>query len=394
MVAVDKNDLKKLLIILGVFFIFYFLPFFNLERITAGLNEAVLMLHNYTQTLYRGLLPAFFIAGAISTFIRGDAVIKYLGMSAGLLVAYSVGAISGFVLAVCSCTILPLFAGIYFRGAGIGPATTFLYSGPAINILAITLTANILGIELGFARTVLAIAFSIIIGLCIAYIFRKDDKDRLENMEIQESEETGISLWRNLLLVGSMIGYLVFATFGNPRTDTGLLYTIFSIKWYVAGFFAIASILSALLLFKKEKLREWLSSTLDLFLKVTPLLFIGVLTTGFLLGRPGHEALIPSHFIESLLGGNSFLTNLFAAVAGGLMYFATLTEVPIIQGLMGSGMGNGPALTLLLAGPAVSLPAVLVLAGILKWKKTLTYIGLVVFFSAVAGYIFGLIYPG
>ena len=378
MAVVDKNDLKKLFVILGVFFIFYFLPFFNLERISAGLNESVLMLHRYTQTLYRGLLPAFFIAGAISTFIKGDAVIKYLGMGAGLLVAYSVGAVSGFVIAVCSCTILPLFAGIYYRGAGIGPATVFLYSGPAINILAITLTANVLGIELGIARTVLAIAFSILIGLCMAFIFRKDDKERLEGVLVQENEEAGISLWRIVLLIGSMIGYLIFATFGDPRTDTGVLHIIFSIKWYVAGFFALTAVLSALFLFKKEKLCEWLTATLDLFLKVTPLLFIGVLTTGFLLGRPGHEALIPSQWIETALGGNSFLTNLFAAVAGGLLYFATLTEVPIIQGLMGSGMGNGPALTLLLAGPAVSLPAVLVLAGILKWKKTLTYIGLVV----------------
>ena len=186
---------------------------------------------------------------------------------------------------------------------------------------------------------------------------------------------------------------MIFATFGNPGTETGLLYTIFSIKWYFAAFCAGMVILSALFLFKKDKLLEWLSSSMDLLIRVTPLLFIGVLITGFLLGRPGHEALIPSQWVENLLGGNSFATNIFAAMAGGLMYFATLTEVPIIQGLMGSGMGNGPALTLLLSGSAVSLPSVLVLAGILKWKKTMTYIGLVIIFSAMAGFVFGIIFP-
>jgi len=299
--------------------------------------------------------------------------------------------VSGFIIAVCSCTILPIFAGIYYRGAGIGPATVFLYSGPAINILAITMTARVLGFELGVARTILAISFSIIIGLCMAFIFRKEDKERLDGMQAEESDEAAVSIWRIILLTGSLIGFLIFANFGDAGTKSGVLFTIRSIKWYLAGFFAITSVLSALLLFNRVLIKEWLLSTLDFALKVTPLLFIGVLTAGFLLGRPGHEALIPSRWIESLLGGNSFWTNLFTAIAGGMMYFATLTEVPIIQGLMGSGMGKGPALTLLLAGPAVSLPAILVLSGILKWKKTLTYIGLVIISSAVAGFVFGMI---
>jgi len=389
----DKSDLKKLLIISGVFLVFYFLPA-DLGRISAGLNEAVLMMNDYARKhVLLCLIPAFFIAGAISVFVKSDSVIKYLGVGASIVVAYAVAGVSGFIIAVCSCTILPIFAGIYFRGAGIGPATVFLYSGPAINILAITMTARVLGFELGFARTILAISFSIIIGLCMAFIFRKEDKERLEDIEADESSEAGISLWRIIVLVGSLIGFLIFANFGDAGTDAGLLYTLRSIKWPLAIFFAATSVLSALFLFNKTQIKEWLLSTLDFTLKVTPLLFIGVLTAGFLLGRPGHEALIPSHWIESLLGGNSFTTNLFAAVTGGMMYFATLTEVPIIQGLVGAGMGNGPALTLLLAGPAVSLPAILVLAGILKWKKTLTYIGLVIIFSAIAGFVFGLIYP-
>jgi uncharacterized membrane protein YraQ (UPF0718 family) len=385
----DKKDLQKLLVISGVFLVFYFIPA-ELPRISSGLNEAVLMMSDYARKhVLLCLIPAFFIAGAISVFVKSDSVIKYLGAGAGILAAYSVGAVSGFVIAVCSCTILPLFAGIYYRGAGLGPATVFLYSGPAINIMAITMTARVLGIELGIARTVLAVSFSIIIGLCMAFIFRKDDKDRLEGMQIQQSDEAGFDLWRIIILIGSLIGFMVFANFGD--TGTGILHAIYSIKWYPAVFFAATTVLSALLLFKKEMLREWLLSTLDYTLKVTPLLFAGVLTAGFLLGRPGHEALIPPEWIENLLGGNSFATNVFAAAAGGLMYFATLTEVPIIQGLVGSGMGKGPALTLLLAGPAVSLPAIFVLAGILKWKKTLAYIGLVVIFSAIAGFLFGMI---
>jgi uncharacterized membrane protein YraQ (UPF0718 family) len=387
----DKSVLKKLLITTVVFLIFYFLPK-DLGRISSGLNEAVLLMSNYARGVFIGLIPAFLIAGAISVFIRGDSILKYLGFGASIFVAYSVGAVSGFVIAVCSCTILPLFAGIYYRGAGIGPASVFLYSGPAINIMAITLTARVLGLELGIARTVLAISFSILIGLCMALIFRNDDKNRIDFMEIVQSDETGISLWRTVLLIGSMIAYLISATFRDAGTSSGLLYTIYSIKWYLAGFFGVIAVLSALLLFKKEMLRDWLLSTLDLFLKVAPMLFVGVLVAGFLLGRPDHEAFIPSQWIESVLGGNSFATNLFAAFAGSLMYFSTLTEVPIIQGLMGAGMGKGPALTLLLAGPVVSLPAVLVLSGILKWKKTLTYVGLVFFFSATAGFLFGAIF--
>ena len=388
----DKTVLKKLLVTIGVFLFFYFIPP-DLGRIAPALSEAVLMMQDYARHhVLLCLVPAFFIAGAISVFVKSDSIVKYLGAGAAIYVAYSVSAVSGFIIAVCSCTILPLFAGIYYRGAGLGPATVFLYSGPAINIMAITMTARVLGMEIGIVRTVLAVSFSVIIGLCMAFIFRHDDKDRIEGMEIQQSDEEGIGIWRIVILIGSMIGFLIFANFGSTGTNEGLAYTIYSIKWYPAVFFALASVLSALLFFKKEMLREWLSSTLDFALKIIPLLFLGVLAAGFLLGRPGHEALIPSQWIEGLLGGNSFATNLFAAVAGGMMYFATLTEVPIIQGLLGAGMGKGPALTLLLAGPAVSLPAIFVLAGILKWKKTLTYIALVIIFSACAGFLYGLIF--
>ena len=374
----DHNDTKKLLLIIGAFLLFYLLPE-DLGRVSLGLQESVLMMRDYAHAhVLLCLIPAFFIAGAISVFIKSDSIIKYLGASAAVFVAYSMGAISGFVLAVCSCTVLPLFAGIYMRGAGLGPATAFLFSGPAINVLAITMTARILGFELGVARTVGAILLSIIIALLMAFIFRKEEKNRMDAFQTQENDEETIALWKIVFFVGSMICFLVFANFGNPGVVTGIYYKIYAVKWYLAVFFALAVIASAPLFFNKKQLKEWLLSTLDYTMRVTPLLFIGVLAAGFFLGRPGHEALIPSAWIAGVLGGNSVLTVLFASVIGAPMYFATLTEVPIVQGLMGSGMGNGPALALLLAGPAISLPAMLVLASILEWKKTLTYVGLVI----------------
>lgn len=388
----DNSDIKKLLLIIGAFLVFYFMPE-NLGRVSLGLNESVLMMSDYArQHVLLCLIPAFFIAGAISVFIKSDSVMKYLGASAALVVAYVTGAVSGIVLAVCSCTVLPIFAGIYMRGAGLGPATAFLYSGPAINVLAITMTARVLGIEMGVARTVAAILLSVIIGLLMAVIFRKEEKNRVESFQPQQSDEDSIDLWRIVILIGSLVGFLIFANFGNPGVTTGAFYQIYSVKWYLAAFFAVTTVLSALLLFNKKLLKDWLQSTMDYALLVTPLLFIGVLAAGFFLGRPGYEALIPSEWIAALLGGNSLFANLFASVAGALMYFATLTEVPILQGLMGAGMGKGPALALLLAGPALSLPSILVLSKILEWKKTLTYVGLVVVFSTIAGMLFGQFY--
>lgn len=388
----EKSDIQKLLLIIGAFLVFYFMPE-NLGRVSLGLNESVLMMSDYArQHVLLCLIPAFFIAGAISVFIKSDSVMKYLGASAALVVAYATGAVSGMILAVCSCTVLPIFAGIYMRGAGLGPATAFLYSGPAINVLAITMTARVLGIEMGIARTVAAILLSVIIGLLMAVIFRKEEKDRVESFQPQQSDEDLIDLWRIVILIGSLVGFLVFANFGHPGVTAGAFYQIYSIKWYLAAFFAVTAVLSALLLFNKKLLKDWLQSTMDYALLVTPLLFIGVLAAGFFLGRPGHEALIPSEWIAALLGGNSLFANLFASVAGALMYFATLTEVPILEGLMGAGMGKGPALALLLAGPALSLPSILVLSKILEWKKTLTYVGLVVVFSTIAGMLFGQFY--
>lgn len=382
------SDRKKIVGIIAFFLFFYFIPE-GAERINMGVTEAVWMMRDYArQHVLLCLVPAFFIAGGISVFVSEESVMKYLGAGASLVVAYSVAAVSGTVLAVCSCTILPLFAGIYMRGAGLGPAIAFLYSGPAINTLAIILTARVLGPEMGAVRAFTAIAFSVVIGLAMSLIFRQEETERLSAFKASEAE-AGTPIWKTIMHVGSMILVLIFANWAAPKTDNAAWQTIYSIKWYVTGFFLTVTIFSSIFLFNSEERKAWLGSTWDYALMVTPLLFIGVLTAGFLLGRPGHEALIPSEWIASLVGGNSFAANLFAGFSGALMYFATLTEVPIIQGLMGAGMGKGPALALLLSGPALSLPAILVIHTVLGWKKTLTYTAIMVVLSACAGFLYG-----
>ena len=382
------SDKKKFIGIIAFFLFFYFIPE-GAERINMGVTEAVWMMRDYAREhVLLCLVPAFFIAGAISVFVSQESVLKYLGAGASIVVAYSVAAVSGTVLAVCSCTILPLFAGIYMRGAGLGPAIAFLYSGPAINTLAIILTARVLGPEMGIVRAVTAILFSVVIGLAMSFIFRKEETERLSAFSASESEE-GTPIWKTIVHVGSMILVLIFANWAAPKTDNAVWQAIYSIKWYASGFFLAVTIFSSIFLFDKEERKAWLGSTWDYALMVTPLLFFGVLTAGFLLGRPGHEALIPSTWIASLVGGNSFAANLFAGLSGALMYFATLTEVPIIQGLMGAGMGKGPALALLLSGPALSLPSILVIQTVLGWKKTLTYAAIMVVLSAFAGFLYG-----
>lgn len=383
------DDRKKFLYLVAFFLVFYFLPADN-GRITAGLTEAIAMTHEYAREhVLLCLVPAFFIAGALSVFVSQQSVMKYLGGGAKKVVAYSVAAVSGTVLAVCSCTVLPLFAGIYKRGAGLGPATAFLYSGPAINVLAIILTARVLGMEMGVARAVGAIIFSVIIGVSMAFIFRHEEKKRQEGFEQEIDEETGRPLWKTVFHMASLIVFLVFANWAAPEVSEGLWAAVYSLKWYIAGLALLLVLISTFSWFTKDEREEWLGSAWEYALLVLPLLFAGVLVAGFLLGRPGQEALIPGSWVESLVGGNSIGANIFASVAGAFMYFATLTEVPILQGLLGAGMGKGPALALLLAGPALSLPNMLVIRSVIGTKKTLVYIGLVVLLSSVCGIIFG-----
>lgn len=387
------KEWQKLFWIIAIFLGAYYIPWDSVLIRQSGL-EAFMMLQDYArQHVLTCLIPAFFIAGAISVFVSQAAVLKYFGAKANKILSYSVASVSGSVLAVCSCTVLPLFAGIYTRGAGIGPATAFLYSGPAINVLAIILTAKVLGWQLGFARAIGAIFFAIITGLLMAFIFRKDDAKReTGELFLPEEDGKGRALWQDAVYMLTMVLILVFASFARPtENDGGVWQMIFSAKWYFVT--ALMVVLAVMLKqwFAKEELKGWVDSTWGFAKQILPLLLGGVLVAGFLLGRPGHPALIPEPYVQSLVGGNSLWANFFASIVGALMYFATLTEVPILQGLLGSGMGQGPALALLLAGPALSLPNMITIAGIMGIKKTAVYCAIVVVLSTLAGMVYGFI---
>jgi len=296
-------------------------------------------------------------------------------------------------LAVCSCTVLPLFASIHRRGAGLGPASAFLYSGPAINVLAIILTARILGPELGIVRAVGAITFAVVIGLLMHLIFRKEEAARqAEGPVVMPDEEKGRALWQDGLYFAAMVGILVFANWGRPADgETGVWAAVHSAKWVVTGVFGVGLVVSLVSWFKKDELTSWVDSSWTFAKQILPLLLGGVLVAGFLLGGPGgsERGLIPNSWIEQAVGGNSLQANLFASVVGAFMYFATLTEVPILEGLIKSGMGKGPALALLLAGPALSLPSMLVIRSVMGTKKTVVFVGLVIVLSTIAGMAYG-----
>ncbi len=382
----------KLVLLSVVFFLVYFIPFGNAD-VSRAVNEALLMLAEYARRhVLLCLVPAFFIAGAIMVFLSQQSVIKYLGPKARKIVAYSVASVSGTILAVCSCTVLPIFKGIYRKGAGLGPTVSFLYSGPAINILAIILTAKVLGFKIGLARTIGAVVFAFLIGFFMHLIFRKEDEKRLadESMFQTEEDEMPRTLGQNSLFMISMIGILVFINWAPSQGSLGTWDFIYKYKYIISGIFALFLLFALVRWFRKEELKDWAAATRDFAVQILPLLFAGVMVAGFLLGRPGHQALIPESWVASLVGGNSFLANFIASIAGASMYFATLTEVPIMQGLLGAGMGQGPALALLLAGPSLSLPSILVINSELGPKKTAAYVWLVVVLSTLAGKVFGL----
>jgi uncharacterized membrane protein YraQ (UPF0718 family) len=387
------KEWTKLTIIVIAFIGAYLIPWGNPIIRQSGL-EAFLMLQEYAREhVLTCLVPAFFIAGAIAVFVSQAAVLKYFGATAKKILSYSVASVSGTVLAVCSCTVLPLFAGIYTRGAGLGPATAFLYSGPAINILAIVLTARILGWQLGLARAIGAVLFAVITGLLMAFIFRKEDAARTTGaMYLPEDEGTQRTLFQEALFMLTLVLILIFAAFARPSGGSnGLWPALFTAKWYITGGLLIMLGWMLARWFNKEDRINWVQSTWEFMKQIFPLLGAGVLVAGFMLGRPGHPALIPEQYIQALVGGNSLGANLFASVAGAFMYFATLTEVPILQGLIGAGMGKGPALALLLAGPALSLPNMVVIGSVMGVKKTTAFCSIVVILSTVAGMTYGLI---
>jgi uncharacterized membrane protein YraQ (UPF0718 family) len=459
-----NRELKILLWIVAIFLGAYYLPA-DLPRFQGAVVEAFRLAHWYAREhVLLCLVPAFFIAGAIGVFVSKNAVMKYFGPTANKALSYGVASVSGAILAVCSCTVLPLFGSIYMRGAGLGPAIAFLYSGPAINVLAIVLTARVLGWQLGLARAVGAIAFSGVIGLSMHFLFRKEERLRetsLQSFDPGENTETERPLWHVAIYFLAMIGVLVFANWARPQHAAGFWSAVFAAKWRIAAGFGLllglglwrffrvrlayvalaaippaiiaiaapqhpvaafaagAATLTALTFFAGPELAEWRDETWGFAKLILPLLLVGVLAAGFFLGSPASKdaGFIPNEWIKALVGDSPHAllgmlgrseyvhshwleaiwpvwANLFASVVGALMYFATLTEVPILRGLLDSGMGQGPALALLLAGPALSLPSMLVVNSILGPKKTLTYVALVVVMATVTGLIYGALRAG
>ena len=427
-----KKEVKIFAWILGFFLLAWFIPI-GTERFNNALLGAFELTKWYAhEHVLLCLVPAFFIAGVIAVFISQGAVIKYFGANAKKWKAYLIASLSGTILAVCSCTILPLFSSIHKRGAGLGPAITFLYSGPAINILAIILTARILGFELGIARIIGAVIFSVLIGIIMSLIYRKEEKERAEKMDFPDIKEER-PLWQISYHFFVLVLILVFANWGKPDTNEGFMFWLYAHKWQITAFFGLMFMYSLLKILKMKPLyvllaaipviatalifpaqplipfviavigltiltiitpgesQDWLRESWGFTKQIMPLLAAGVLIAGLLLGTANGEGIIPSEWVSSLVGGNSVFSNFFASIFGAFMYFATLTEIPIIQGLLNNGMGQGPALALLLAGPSLSLPNMLVIRSVIGTKKTIVYVILVSIMATISGLIYGAI---
>jgi len=435
-----KREVKIFATLAGVFLIAYFLPLGN-PKVANAVVEALLLLQWYAQNhTLACVVPALFIAGAITTFLSKESVLKHLGPQANKAEAYGVASVSGTVLAVCSCSVLPMFAGIYRIGAGLGPAACFLYAGPAINVLAVFLTARVLGFELGIARVIGAVVFGVIIGVLMAVIFRRSEQSRSQaTMQMPDPPASKRPLWQSALLLGAMIAFLVFSDWFNPgdkhveladgtRFEAVLQYStlgaydlrlkqvalghqagevvrlaksevaaiedvdtwvtrIHHVRWYLAGLMGLVVVVMSLSWLNREEFLEWMGNTWTFAKLLVPLLFGGVLIVGFL------GALLPEEQVAALVGNNGFTSNLIASVIGCLFYFATLTEIPILEALMKNGMASGPALALLLAGPALSIPSILVIRSIIGNRKTLVFCGLVVMMATIAGMGYGTMFP-
>lgn len=442
----SKKELKYLAWMVLIFGVIFFLPIGS-ERFMTAIDATLDLSKWYAQEhVILCLLPAFFIAGVIAVFISQGSVIRYFGANAKKWLSYSVASVSGAILAVCSCTILPLFTSIYKRGAGLGPAVAFLYSGPAISILSIILTWSILGTEMGIARMIGAILFSVVIGLTMAFIYRKEEKAKQEEQMNFEAPPAKRPITQTMFHFFTLVLILVAANWGAPASgdQSSVWFHLYTYKWYITGFLGlmlayslikilkikwqwvllgvVATALSAFLasefisnprmvplvpmvvgiaalslvtLFDRndEENREWTLSAWGFAKQIMPLLAIGVVTAGFLLGSTHDNVaipgVVPNEWIEWAVGGNSLFSNFFASFTGAFMYFATLTEVPIVQGLLASGMGKGPALALLLAGPSLSLPNMLVIRGVMGTKKTLVYVVLVMIMATFSGVVYG-----
>lgn len=389
------SERSTLVLLVGVFALAFFLPIES-PRMQGALLEGFWLLKDYArQHMLLCLVPAFFIAGAIGQFVSQGAVLRYLGAKAPRPVAYGVASVSGSILAVCSCTVLPLFASIYRRGAGLGPATAFLYSGPAINVLAMILTARVLGLQLGLARAIGAVLFAVVAGLAMAVLFRREEAERQRDgadpfaaaAALDHGSRPG---WQDAAFLGTMVAILVFANWGASNQAVGLFAAVYRVHWPLTAALLVALVWMMFRWYSRDELGQWVQASWGFAKQITPLLLGGILVSGWLMGRPGLDAgLVPSSWVAQVVGGNSLGANFLASFVGALMYFATLTEVPILQTLLGSGMGQGPALALLLAGPALSLPNMLVINAYLGPRKTAAYVALVVVMATATGWLYG-----
>ena len=389
------SERSTLVLLVGVFALAFFLPIES-PRMQGALLEGFWLLKDYArQHMLLCLVPAFFIAGAIGQFVSQGAVLRYRGAKAPRPVAYGVASVSGSILAVCSCTVLPLFASIYRRGAGLGPATAFLYSGPAINVLAMILTARVLGLQLGLARAIGAVLFAVVAGLAMAVLFRREEAERQRDgadpfaaaAALDHGSRPG---WQDAAFLGTMVAILVFANWGASNQAVGLFAAVYRVHWPLTAALLVALVWMMFRWYSRDELGQWVQASWGFAKQITPLLLGGILVSGWLMGRPGLDAgLVPSSWVAQVVGGNSLGANFLASFVGALMYFATLTEVPILQTLLGSGMGQGPALALLLAGPALSLPNMLVINAYLGPRKTAAYVALVVVMATATGWLYG-----
>ncbi len=367
------KEIKTFILLVGLFLLFFYMPTQSALFIEALLS-GVTLLHEYAREhVLTCLVPAFFIAGAMSVFVKKDVILMYLGGKASKLVSYSLASVSGAVLAVCSCTILPLFAGIRKRGAGLGPAITFLFSGPAINIAAVFLTFSVLGTSLGIARVTSAIFLSIVVGISMQLIFR--EKTEEGGLFVEQTNQPSYSTSTVLFFMLAMVGVLVV---------NGLPIDVLP-KYILMSVLVGVTVLIAVTKFQRQTNREWLEETWSFTKLLLPILFIGVFFAGFVM------PFLPQELIETLVGTNSIIGNATASIFGAFMYFSTLTEIPILQALIAKGMNEGPALALLLAGPSLSLPNMLVVRSVLGNKKTIVYVLLVIIYSTLAGYAYGLL---
>jgi uncharacterized membrane protein YraQ (UPF0718 family) len=433
-----KTELKILAALVGIFVVAYALPLSN-PRIQEAIQESFRLLQWYARNhTLACVVPALFIAGAIITFLSQSSVMRYLGADANPVLAYAVASVAGCVLAVCSCSVLPMFAGIYKLGAGLGPATAFLYSGPAINVLAIFLSARVLGFSIGVGRVVGAVFFSVVIGLLMATVFRRGEKAKAQAaLQMPETEKPRRSIGKTAAFMACMVLFLVFSDWFNPgnvivkasdgrrfkavvihetrdavrfqleqTVDSGKVgdkitltkaeiaemqeqrtwvLSVYHVRWYLAALCGLAVLIMAWRWFERQEIREWMQNTWQFTKLLVPLLYGGVFVVGFF------SVLLPEKQVAQWVGDNSLRSNLVASVIGAFWYFATLTEIPITQALMKLGMHKGPVLALLLAGPALSLPNMLVIRKVVGTRKLLVFALLVVVMATISGMIFGLL---